>query len=178
MILGAFLAVSVMAGQSAAPVPTAVSPTEPPEPEIVTLATTPTPAPSISKPLAAAPPVKAAPVPTPIAAPMASPVAAPAASTGRIPVLRTPDRAGKAPVYAIHFSSFQKRENSARDAAALAKRLKLPAYAVRVELGAKGTWYRTMVGEFATAEDARRVLEALPQDLAREAGGLYRLQAP
>ncbi len=203
---GVVLFASLLAAQAPAPQapsPAPASPAEPPEPEIVTLAATPlptllpTPAPAVSRPVVAAPPavptpsiarppatatptaaplVKAAPAVVPPAALAAAPAAA--AETSRIPVLETRDWAGKAPVYAIHFSSFQKRENSARDAAALAKRLKLPARPVAVDLGAKGTWYRTMVGEFATAEDARRALNALPADLARDAGGVYRIQEP
>jgi hypothetical protein len=185
---GGILFASLLAAQATAsrvPAPTPASPAEPPEPEIVTLAATPAPAPLptayVPRPIVAAPPAVAAAPPAPVpvaAAPKPSPAQAAAADTGRIPVLKTRDWAGKAPVYAIHFSSFQKRENSARDAATLSKRLKLPARPVEVELGAKGTWYRTMLGEFATAEDARRAASALPEDLARAAGFVYRVQAP
>jgi hypothetical protein len=218
MLPSVFLLASMLAGQAQeppAPTPPTASASEPPssseapEPEIVTLATTPAPTP-ISKPLAIAPPaatpsaprptatatplrtapvkatpvaaapVKAAPVkaaPAP-AAPKPAPSASAAAGAGRIPVLKTRDWAGKAPVYAIHFSSFQKRDNAARDAADLEKRLKLPGRAVEINLGAKGTWYRAMIGEFPTAEDARRAVAALPADLAHDVGFVYRLQAP
>jgi hypothetical protein len=200
MISGALLLAALVAGQdpaAQAPVPT---PSGPPEPEIVTLAATPAPTPSVSRPPAAAPtptprppatpapapplvrtvPVTTAPVTAAPAAatPKPAPPASSAADAGRVPVLRSRDWAGKTPVYAIHFSSFQKRENSARHAAELSKRLKLPARPVAVDLGAKGTWYRTMVGEFATPQEAQRALESLPEDVAHGAGGVYRIQAP
>jgi hypothetical protein len=206
VLSGLLLLAPLLAGQASLPTPAG-----PPEPEIVTLA--PTPTPSASRPFIATPAVPtptpttamptatavpaatAAPATAPLvqAAPAAAPPApvviapappvrtltpAPAADTGRVPVLKSRDRAGKTPVYAIHFSSFQKRENSERDAAALAKRLKLPARPVAIDLGAKGTWYRTMVGEFPTADDARRAFAALPEDLARTAGFVYRIQGP
>jgi hypothetical protein len=65
-----------------------------------------------------------------------------------------------------------------RDAAALTKRLKLPAHSFAVDLGAKGTWYRTMLGEFATPQEALHVLDTLPEDVAHSAGGVYLIQGP
>ncbi len=73
----------------------------------------------------------------------------------------SPDWTG-APVWMIHFSSFQKKENAERDAARLAKVLGRPLHVVAVNLGAKpGLWFRVMLGEYGTREEALAERDAL-----------------
>ncbi|HQR47522.1 MAG TPA: SPOR domain-containing protein, partial [Thermoanaerobaculia bacterium] len=67
----------------------------------------------------------------------------------------TPDWTGRAPVFVLHFSSHQDRAAAASEAARLGAVFGRPARAVVVDLGAKGVWYRVVVGEFRTADEAR-----------------------
>ena len=55
----------------------------------------------------------------------------------------------------MHFSSSKDRPSAEREAKKLAQELGKPAHAVEVDLGNKGTWYRAVVGEFASVEEAR-----------------------
>jgi hypothetical protein len=134
-------------------------------------------APAPRKKIEAAPPASAAPAPTaapaavaepaaPLKAPPVKPAAAPARPAepapaaapvpkGKAALLLTPDWAGKAPVYVIHFSSLKDRESAAKEAKKLGAALGAPARAVEVDLGEKGVWYRVVVGEFPDVEAAR-----------------------
>ncbi len=87
------------------------------------------------------------------AAPVAK-AAAPAVPRGKAALLLTPDWTGK-PVYVVHFSSSKDRPSAEREAKKLAQELGRPARAVEVDLGGKGIWYRAVVGEFATLDEAR-----------------------
>lgn len=105
----------------------------------------------------------AAPAPTPVPEPtrVPAPVARPAPSRGRVPSFVTRDWAGRSPVFIVHFASHQNRATAESDAAKLASAFGKPAHAVEVDLGAKGIWYRVVVGEFPTAEEARAFRAAL-----------------
>ena len=108
----------------------------------------PAPAPAKAAPAPAKPPVKAAPAPKP----------APAAASvpkGKAAPLVTPDWSGKPVVYVVHFSSSKDRPSAEKEAKRLAAELGKPARAVEVDLGDKGIWYRAVVGEFATVDEAR-----------------------
>jgi hypothetical protein len=98
------------------------------------------------KPAAAAAAKPAAPAPAAAAAPAAKGKAAP---------LVTPDWAGKPVVYVVHFSSHKDRPSAEKEAKRLAAELLKPGRAVEVDLGAKGTWYRVVIGEFANVDEAR-----------------------
>jgi len=121
-------------------------------------------------PAASAAPAVAAPAPPPAVEPAPPPAkAAPAAAKQAAAVppsgaavprggaawLLTPDWAGKPDVFVIHFSSHKDRESAAKEARKLGAALGLPARAVEVDLGEKGTWYRVVLGEFADVDSAR-----------------------
>lgn len=90
----------------------------------------------------------------------------------------TPDWAGRAPAYMIHFSSFQKKENADRDAARLAKVLGRPLHVVSVSLGAQGIWYRVMLGDFGSREEADAARAELAAKGTEGLGYVYRVSAP
>jgi hypothetical protein len=111
--------------------------------------------------------VETAPAPAPVAsgaaapanapAPKATPAAEPLAPVpkGKAAPLLTPDWAGKPVVYVIHFSSHKDRPSAEKEARRLAGELGKPGHAVEVDLGEKGTWYRVVIGEFPSVEEAR-----------------------
>lgn len=102
-------------------------------------------------------PAPAVPVPVPAAAPAAA-KAAPAAAPvpkGKAALLVTPDWAGKPIVYVIHFSSHKDRPSAEKEAKRLAAELGKPGRAVEVDLGNKGVWYRVVIGEFTSVDEAR-----------------------
>ncbi|HEY3349900.1 MAG TPA: SPOR domain-containing protein [Thermoanaerobaculia bacterium] len=103
-----------------------------------------------------------APAPAPVAAPVTAPAPAPKpavpaapAAKGKAAPLVTPDWAGKPVVYVVHFSSHKDRPSAEKEARRLSAELGKPGRAVEVDLGAKGTWYRVVIGEFANVDDAR-----------------------
>ncbi len=128
----------------------------------------------------------AAPAATPAQTPSPSPSAArakakkaPAPSapaSGRVASFVTKDWAGRPPVFIVHFSSHQERAAAARDAASLASTLGKPARAVEVDLGAKGIWFRVVVGEFPTAEEARAFRTALAAKKTPGMGFVYEMR--
>ncbi len=95
-----------------------------------------------------------------------------------VETMRSPDWAGHAPAFVVHFASYRSRDNATADAARLARDLGRPAYALPVDLGAKGTWYRVVVGGFATAAEARAFRAEVATAKTREVGDVYRLAAP
>jgi hypothetical protein len=88
----------------------------------------------------------------------------------------TKDWAGRSPVFVVHFASHQERAAAVRDAAALATTLGRPARAVEVDLGAKGIWFRVVVGEFPTAEEARTFRAALAAKKTPGMGFVYEMR--
>ncbi len=131
--------------------------------------------------------VPATPPPTPTqkpAEPRVSPAAprprraAPAEVDGGIETMRSPDWSGRPAVFVVHFSSYRSHENATADASRLARELGRPAHAVVVDLGERGTWYRVVVGEFATAADARAFRAEIAPRRPGEVSSVYRLAAP
>jgi hypothetical protein len=109
----------------------------------------PAPVAAVPAPEKAAPPAKPAPAPK-AAAPAAAPL-----PKGKAALLLTPDWAGKPVVYVVHFSSHKDRPSAEKEARRLAAEFGKPGRAVEVDLGDKGVWYRAVIGEFATVEEAR-----------------------
>jgi hypothetical protein len=89
----------------------------------------------------------------------------------------SPDWAGRAPAFVIHFSSYRERDKAQRDAVTVGKRFGRPAYAARVTL-ASGVWYRVVLGDFATAQEARAFHADLLARHTPDLGGVYRITAP
>jgi hypothetical protein len=132
---------------------------------------TPEPAPAVtSVPVAAPTPALAA---KPTAQP---PKAAPPVARGKAAVLLTPDWAGKAVVYVIHFSSTKDRESAAKEAVKLGAALGAPARAVEVNLGDKGVWYRVVVGEFPDVDAARAFRAELEAKKTPGMGFVYEMR--
>jgi hypothetical protein len=126
----------------------------------------------------------AAPAPTPVPQPVtraaiaATPAkpAPPATPQGRVASFVTQDWTGRPPVFIVHFASHQDRSAAAGDAARLASRFGEPARAVEVDLGAKGVWYRVVVGEFPTAEKAKAFHAALAAKKTPGMGFVYEMR--
>jgi hypothetical protein len=94
----------------------------------------------------------------------------------RAGTLVTPDWTG-APVHVVHFSSFTDKARAERHAASLAKELGLPARAVQVDLGERGIWYRTVVGEFVSAAEALALRKDLLDRKTPGVGLVYRMSS-
>jgi cell division protein FtsN len=108
------------------------------------------------------------------AAPAAPPPPAIPESHGS--TMLSPDWPG-APVWMIHFSSYQRKENAERDAARLAKIVGGPLHVIGVNLGAtQGLWFRVMMGEYRTREEARAARDALAAKGTPGLGFVYRVE--
>ena len=155
------------------PAPTDASPAPEGVPVFPAETASPTPVPAtseLSKPSSPAPPATAPPRAT-------------AAPTPEIPESRgssmiAPEWAGHPPAWMIHFSSYQRKENADRDAARLEKLLRRPLRVVSVNLGAQGPWYRVMLGDFDSREEAQRERDALVANGTPGVGLVYRVEAP
>jgi hypothetical protein len=95
-----------------------------------------------------------------------------------VETMRSPDWTGHAPTFVVHFSSYRNRENATADAARLGRETGRPARSLLVDLGERGTWYRVVVGDFATADEARAFRAEIASRKTSEVGGIYRLAAP
>jgi hypothetical protein len=146
---------------------------EAPAPAPAPLAKKPAPSTQGAAPVAAPPmPVAAAEKPAPAkAAPAAAPV-----PKGKAAPLVTPDWTGK-PVYVVHFSSHKDRPSAEKEARRLSKDLGQPGRAVEVDLGNKGTWYRAVIGEFATVEEARAYRADLEAKKTPGLGFVYEMRS-
>jgi hypothetical protein len=91
--------------------------------------------------------------------------------------MASPDWAGRAPIYVIHFSSYREREKAQRDAVQVGRRFGRPAYAARIALPS-GVWYRVVLGDFATANQARAFHDDLAARRTPDLGAVYRITAP
>jgi hypothetical protein len=100
-----------------------------------------------------------------------------AASSQGAAIMVSPDWEGRAPIFVIHFSSFRERFKAQRDAVAIGKRYGRPAYVARVTLPS-GVWYRVVLGDFASAEDARAFHDELAARHTPDLGGVYRITGP
>lgn len=157
------LSPSAGALRTAEPKKVEVPPTPVPAPVAAVL---PTPAPTVA-PTRPAPP-KAAP-----ARPTAS---KPATAPARAASFTTKDWAGRAPVYVLHFSSHQDRAAAASEAARLGSEFRRPARSVEVDLGAKGVWYRVVVGEFRSLDEARAFRADLAAKKTPGVGFVYEMR--
>jgi hypothetical protein len=86
--------------------------------------------------------------------------------------------AGKQAVYMLHFSSYKSRDNADRDAGRLTARLGQPAHVLQVDLGREGVWYRVMVGEFPTAEEAFAFRAELAARKTPDVGLVFKVTGP
>jgi cell division protein FtsN len=111
-----------------------------------------------------------------ITGPSAPPVA-PEVPESRGATMLSPDWAGHPAVFMIHFSSYQKKENADRDAVRLTKVLGRPMHVIGVNLGPAGRWYRVMLGEFPTREDADAERSELEAKGTPGMGLIYRVSA-
>jgi hypothetical protein len=100
-----------------------------------------------------------------------------AASSQGAAIMVSPDWEGRAPIFVIHFSSFRERFKAQRDAVAIGKRYGRPAYVARVTLPS-GVWYRVVLGDFTSAEDARAFHDELAARHTSDLGGVYRITGP
>jgi cell division protein FtsN len=55
----------------------------------------------------------------------------------------------------------------------LTSELGMPARAARVELGSSGIWYRVVVGEFATAQEAQAMRARLQSRYGSQMSSIY-----
>jgi cell division protein FtsN len=175
------LAILILAQTVSSPTPAAAPDDGPPPPSIVERigsppAPSPYPAPSPSPvplpvpsptPRAAAPPVplpEVVPVapPTPVAArPKATATAAPAPPAAPVPAAAPKAPTARGSAFGVHVSSFRKRTTAEADARRLGAELALPARVLEVDLGAKGVWYRVVVGATGSAAEASALREQL-----------------
>ena len=88
----------------------------------------------------------------------------------------TKDWAGRAPVFILHFSSHQERTAAVSEATRLAAAFRKPGHAVEVDLGAKGVWYRVVIGEFRTADEAKSFRAALAAKNTPGMGHVYQMR--
>lgn len=88
------------------------------------------------------------------------------------------DWAGKEPVFVIHFVSGKDRKIVEKEALAIGKRLGLVASTIEVDLGEKGIWFRAVVGEFGTVDEALAKHAELKAAETKGMGLVYRLAGP
>lgn len=143
---------------------------------------------------ASAPAASPAPTATAVARPAAAPTAAPAlvapmpvpVKTAALAPVRqsrdglvvTPDRAGRPEVFSIHFTSYRDRAAAERDLKRIEALAGREGYVAEVDLGEKGIWFRVMVGEFPSAEEAKGVRAELAAKGTRDMGWVYRVVGP
>jgi hypothetical protein len=137
------------------------------------------PAPSPSAPTPAPPAASGsgpAPAPSP-APPVPATSPTPSVPESRGAAMISPDWAGHPAAFMIHFSSYQKKENADRDAVRLEKVLGRPLRVIGVNLGASGYWYRVMLGEFPSRQEADAAREELVAKGTPGIGLIYRVSA-
>ena len=157
---------------AATPAPTATPPSVVTTTVPTTVPTTePTaPAERFPRPVPVAPPPPAAshPKSAPTVLPKPSPAAAhvPAAPRAPAPGPGTSPAHGKA--FGVHVSSFRRRATAEADARRLGTELALPARVLEADLGAKGVWYRVVVGEAGSAAEASALRARLAEKGIRD----------
>lgn len=153
-------------------VPVVVVPTRvPPTPVPVVAAETPRPVPVTTRAAEAgsAPPVSPASARPAVAGEGSLP------RQSRPAPLVSPDWAGKPPAFVLHFSSYKDRALAEKDAQRLARLHSRPAFALAVDLGAKGTYYRSVLGGFATGDEALAYRNQLSAAETSSVGFVYRV---
>jgi len=124
------------------------------------------------------PPSRPTAVPTVASAPPSARAARPAALAPDVAVMVSPDWAGRAPAYGIHFSSYQDRGRAERDAARIGGEHGRPAVVAEVDLGTRGRWHRVVLIGFADAAEAKSYHARLRARGTPGVGGVYVLVAP
>jgi len=131
-------------------------------------------------------PAEARPAAVPTAAPaLVAPMPVPVKMAAPAPVRQsrdglvvTRDRAGRPEVFSIHFTSYRDRAAAERDLKRVEALAGREGYVAEVDLGEKGIWFRVMVGEFPSAEEAKGVRAALAAKGTRDMGWVYRVVGP
>ena len=111
-----------------------------------------------------------APPPVPVATVPPAPV-----RQSRDGLVVTRDRAGRPEVFSIHFTSYRDRAAAERDLKRVEALAGREGFVAEVDLGEKGIWFRVMVGEFASAEEAKAVRAELAAKGTRDMGWVYRV---
>ncbi|MFI5166151.1 MAG: SPOR domain-containing protein [Thermoanaerobaculales bacterium] len=166
-------------------VPSAAAPASASPTSVWDLTTPPTAPPNLTpgvEPTPPAPPPARPPqhAPARAAAPPAQPGTgkAPPSGQDRAATMVSPDWAGHAPIYVVHFSSYHDHDKAASDAARIAAEFRHPTYVAKVSLGAEGEWFRVVVGDFATADEAFAYRAELLARHVPDVAHVYRLTAP
>lgn len=118
-------------------------------------------------------PALVAPMPVPVKTAPPAPV-----RQSRDGLVVTRDRAGRPEVFSIHFTSYRDRGAAERDLKRIEALVGREGYVAEVDLGEKGIWFRVMVGEFPSAEEAKGVRAELAAKGTRDMGWVYRVVAP
>jgi len=95
--------------------------------------------------------------------PKAVPAAAPAPTALPVPAATPKASAAHGSAFGVHVSSFRKRTTAEADARRLGAQLALPARVLQVDFGAKGVWYRVVVGEVGSVAEALALRERLKE---------------
>jgi len=149
----------------------------------------PTPVPAVPTPTAAA--SKSGPAPkaaaktdtrtetkTTAAPPSITPAPRPAGTSGwtKGSLIVSKEWTGKPAIWVIHFSSHKDRAGAEKEAARLAAALGKTGRAIEVYLGEKGTWYRVLIGDFPTQDEARAYRAELEAKNTPGLGFVYQLK--
>ncbi len=160
--------------EAAAAEPSTAIASPPDEAEATPVATPVPPPPTAPAPAAAAGvPAPSAPAPVPVATVPPAPV-----RQSRDGLVVTRDRTGRPEIFSIHFTSYRDRAAAERDLKRIAGLAGREGYVAEVDLGEKGVWYRVLVGEFPTAEEAKAVRAELAAKGTRDMGWVYRVVGP
>ena len=118
-------------------------------------------------------PAPSAPPPVPVATVPPAPV-----RQSRDGLVVTRDRAGRPEIFSIHFTSYRDRAAAERDLKRIETLAGREGFVAEVDLGEKGVWYRVLVGEFSSAEEAKAVRAELAAKGTRDMGWVYRVVGP
>ena len=121
----------------------------------------------IGAPAPTAPRPTAVPIVAPVPAallPAPMPIPVPTSTVRPAPVPTRAEPAPRGGTFGVHVSSFRKRANANADARRLEARLALPARVLEVDLGAKGVWYRVVVGAASSAAEASELRERVRKE--------------
>jgi len=159
------LAILILA-QAVTATPSAVPDEGPPPPSIVERIGAPAPGPAaVPTPSPPATPTAraAATVAPPTPIPKVVPVAAPAPTALPVQAATPKAAAAHGNAFGVHVGSYRKRTTAEGEALRLGAQFGLPARVLQVDLGAKGVWYRVVVGEAGSAAEASALRERLKQ---------------
>lgn len=122
------------------------------------------------------PPASESIAPKPVApSPTATPM--PQATTAPVAAARTHEGSSKARSFAVHVSSYREQWKADAEAVQLGKQFGTVGRSVEVDLGAKGTWHRVVLGRFATADEARLFRAEIDPKIPGGSGPVLRIEA-